>query len=58
MSGASNFEKLIKRKNTTEKPIDEKRKIGGLYNNGDNNELDFLAEDNQWASIQKYNDYL
>jgi len=30
MSGASNFEKLIKRKNTVEKPIDEKRKIGGF----------------------------
>ena len=46
MSGASNFEKLTKKKNSIEKPIDEKRKIGGLYNNGDNNELDFLVEDN------------
>jgi hypothetical protein len=39
--------------------MEEKRKIGGMHQNDNpNNELDFLAEDNQWASIYKYNDYL
>jgi hypothetical protein len=58
MSGASNFDHILKNFNKTAQTDRRKDSIKASTGNQKDNELDFLQEDLQWASIQKYNNYL
>lgn len=65
MSGASNFDKVDKfthkKPSETELKENEKnkdKKLQTLNPKKPENDLAFLDEDNEWAAIYKYNNYL
>ena len=57
MSGASNFDEVLHR--LSRPPAAKSRKSLQMGSEAKaENELEFLQDENQWASIYKYNNYL